>query len=88
MSRFDGTMYELIRTVEHVYDTGDESVLEIRAMVTENDARDGNPGVAIVGKGDESVIVNTHDHAKRLYRAMVAALGAAGHEIDHEDVLT
>lgn len=50
--------YELIRTVDHTYDDGSDSVLQVTAMVTPNDVSDGVAGVAVIdhelgGEGGE-----------------------------------
>lgn len=75
-------MYDLIRTVEHLYQDGSECVLEVRAMKTEHDVKTDAPGVATVrNEGSEgSIHVNTFEQADRLHRALYAALEAAGHE--------
>lgn len=76
-------MYDLIRTVDHVYDDGSESIIEVRAMVTPGDKERDEPGVAIVkmeSAEGSSVHVSSFEQADRLHRALYAALEAAGHE--------
>lgn len=77
-------MYELVRTVDHVYEDGSESVLEVTAMVTEEDERAGKAGCALISHSPDhpSVVVNTVEQANRLHRALLAALSKAGHEVE------
>jgi len=70
---------ELIRTVEHVFDDGSASIIEVKVITFQDDTK----GVTMRGEHDnDSLMVNSADHAKSLIRAIKAAGERAGWDFE------
>lgn len=70
------TLYELVRTVDHVYSDGSEGVVLVKALQSDT----AGECVIVADEGDGSVMIHSAEQADRLIRAIAAAAAKLGWE--------